>query len=128
MMTARLGPQACFGLSEANDHRPEWAWKPVRLSDKDYWQSETLIPNMRPLYLLPKPKQLAAQAGEPCLSGKLDLLQGPERIDFGWWDTTANGNREVARDYYIAKHRSGSLYWVYQHLDNPDWFLHGIFS
>ena len=128
MMTARLGPQACFGLSEANDHRPEWAWKPVRLSDKDYWQSETLIPNTRPLYLLPKPKQLAAQAGEPCLSGRLDLLQGPERIDFGWWDTTANGNREVARDYYIAKHQSGSLYWVYQHLDNPDWFLHGIFS
>ncbi|MFT7221703.1 MAG: protein ImuB [Candidatus Azotimanducaceae bacterium] len=128
MMTARLGPQACFGLSEANDHRPEWAWKPVRLAAKDYWQGASPLPNARPLYLLPKPKPLSSDAGEPCLSGKLGLLQGPERIDFGWWDTTNDNNRAVARDYYIARHKSGSLYWVYQHLDNPEWFLHGIFS
>lgn len=128
MMTARLGPQACFGLSEANDHRPEWAWKPVRLAAKDYWQSASPLPNARPLYLLPKPKPLSSDAGEPCLSGKLGLLQGPERIDFGWWDTTNDNNRAVARDYYIARHKSGSLYWVYQHIDNPEWFLHGIFS
>ncbi|MDA0272034.1 MAG: DNA polymerase Y family protein [Proteobacteria bacterium] len=123
MMTARLGPQACFGLSLANDHRPERAWKPVTLAAKDYWQGGNGDSNPRPLYLLPTPKALSTEAGTPCMSGKLELLQGPERIDFGWWDNDA-----VARDYYIAKHHTGSLYWIYQHLDNCRWYLHGIFS
>ncbi|MBT5154082.1 MAG: DNA polymerase Y family protein [Gammaproteobacteria bacterium] len=123
MMTARLGPQACFGLSLANDHRPERAWKPVTLAAKDYWQGGAKDSNPRPLYLLPTPKALPIEAGNPCMSGKLELLQGPERIDFGWWDNDA-----IARDYYIAKHQTGSLYWIYQHLDNSRWYLHGIFS
>lgn len=123
MMTARLGPQACFGLSLANDHRPERAWKPVTLAAKDYWQGKARDSNARPLYLLPTPKALSTEAGNPCMSGKLELLQGPERIDFGWWDNDA-----IARDYYIAKHQTGSLYWIYQHLDNSRWYLHGIFS
>jgi protein ImuB len=123
MMTARLGPQACFGLSQANDHRPERAWKPITLATKDYWLDETRDGNARPFYLLPAPRVLSIEAGSPCMSGKLELLQGPERIDFGWWD-----NDSVARDYYIAKHHSGSLYWIYQHLDNSRWYLHGIFS
>jgi len=123
MMTARLGAQACFGLSLANDHRPERAWKPVRLAAKDYWQGQAKDSNARPLYLLPTPKTLSIEAGIPCMSGKLELLQGPERIDFGWWDNDA-----IARDYYIAKHQTGSLYWIYQHLDNSRWYLHGIFS
>ena len=71
-----------------------------------------------------QPRRLClSEAGIPCMSGKLELLQGPERIDFGWWD-----NEAVARDYYIAKHHAGSLYWIYQHLDNSRWYLHGIFS
>jgi protein ImuB len=123
MMTARLGPGACFGLSLANDHRPERAWKPITLAAKDYWQDETQEDNARPLYLLPAPKTLSIEAGSPCISGKLELLQGPERIDFGWWDNDA-----VSRDYYIAKHHTGSLYWIYQNLDNSRWYLHGIFS
>lgn len=121
MMTARLGPQACFGLSLANDHRPEFAWKPVTMAAKDYWHDDQLQGNVRPLYLLPTPKILSSDA--PYLSGKLELLQGPERIDFGWWD-----NKGIARDYYIAQHPSGALYWIYQHLHDRSWHLHGIFS
>jgi protein ImuB len=123
MMTARLGPEACFGLSLANDHRPERAWKPITLAAKNYWQDKTGDGNTRPLYLLTDPKALSIEAGSPCMSGKLELLQGPERIDFGWWDNDA-----IARDYYIAKHHTGSLYWIYQNLDNSRWYLHGIFS
>jgi protein ImuB len=124
MMTARLGPQACFGLSRANDHRPENAWKPITLATKDYWRDEREEENARPLYLLPSPKALSAKSGEPYMSGKLELLQGPERIDFGWWDTT----KPAARDYFIARHQTGSLYWIFRHLDNSHWYLHGIFS
>ena len=120
MMTARLGPQACFGLSLANDHRPELAWRPVALNTKNYWHNESADSNPRPLYLLLNPSSLPQKHDQP---QKMTLLQGPERIDFGWWD-----NQEVGRDYFVARHESGALYWVYRSITNHDWFLHGIFG
>ena len=123
MLDARLGRQACFGLSLANDHRPEHAWKPVQLAHKDYWYPEQPEPNARPIFLLSAPKILRCEGNQPCMAGRLELLQGPERIDFGWWD-----NQNVARDYYISRHDCGALYWVFRHLDDNNWYLHGIFS
>ncbi|MBT4160890.1 MAG: DNA polymerase Y family protein [Gammaproteobacteria bacterium] len=122
MMTARLGPQACFGLSLANDHRPELAWKPVALHTRDYWHEESIGGNARPLYLLSKPTMISERNSRPFMSGELTLFQGPERIDFGWWD-----DHEINRDYFIARHECGALYWVYQ-TANSQWYLHGIFS
>ena len=123
-LSARLGQQACFGISLANDHRPEFSWKPISLAQKDYWQDDTK--ETRPVYLLNGAKLLSS---EYC--SKLELLQGPERIDFGWWD-----KNEISRDYYIARHPTGAIYWVYQQLHNNlysnsysnDWYVHGIFS
>lgn len=127
MMTARLGHRACFGLSLADDHRPERAWRPISLSQRDTTQAENEITNVRPVYLLAEPKRLAMQGGEPSFSekeaGKLECLLGPERIDAGWWDDQA-----VARDYYIARHPSGALYWIFRDLNDHVWHLHGIFS
>ncbi len=127
MITARLGPQACFGLSAANDHRPELAWKPVRIAANRHTEQQ-VESNARPLFLLPEPKRLSSAAGPsarkvPSLSGRLELLKGPERIDFGWWD-----DHHVARDYYVARHISGSVYWVFLNLKDDTWYLHGIFS
>ena len=42
--------------------------------------------------------------GAPYLNGKLDLLQGPERIDFGWWDRPSTSGEIITRDYYVAAH------------------------
>ena len=123
MMTTRLGRNACFGLSLANDHRPEQAWKSVSLQTKDYWSTDLSQDNVRPTYLLTKPRILEVKDNSPYLSGKLTLLQGPERIDFGWWD-----HEEINRDYYIAIHQCGALYWVYHQVANNQWYLHGIFS
>ena len=123
MMTARLGRDACFGLSLANDHRPELAWKPVSLQTRDYWTTDVSRDNARPAYLLSKPSTLKTKDNRPYLSGELTLLQGPERIDFGWWD-----HKEINRDYYVARHQSGALYWVYHQVANNQWYLHGIFS
>ncbi len=124
MFRARLGPQTCFGLSMANDHRPEKAWKTVRLNQKDYWFPENeKEENPRPLYLLNVLQELGTRNGSPFLGGQLELTRGPERIDFGWWD----GN-DSARDYYIARHPCGALYWVFNHLNTGKWYLHGIFS
>lgn len=122
-LRARLGPGTCFGLSLANDHRPEKAWKRVRLDHKEYWHpDEKESNNPRPLYLLSPARLLRENRGSPLLHGQLELLQGPERIDFGWWD------KNTPRDYYIARHNSGALYWVFNHLITGKWYLHGIFS
>lgn len=127
MFRARLGPQACFGLSEANDHRPEKAWKLVRPDVRDYWEPDTEPSGLlRPSLLLPKPKPLETYGGIPWLRGRLTLLQGPERIDFGWWDSHLNTRDDVARDYYVAKHESGTRFWVFQYHDR--WYLHGLFA
>ena len=126
MLTARLGPGKCFGLSEANDHRPEKAWKKIRPHEKNYWVSPQQKDLPRPSFLLPTPKALNVVDNMPCLAGKLELVKGPERIDFGWWDQPID--KPLARDYYVARQRDGGLLWVFKHLDAGRWYLHGIFS
>ena len=124
MLRARLGPNTCFGLSEANDHRPEKAWKPVRLNERDYWSSPALVlPDSRPFFLLPEPKPLNVVNNAPVLNGAMQMIRGPERIDFGWWD-----NNTSARDYFVCRQSCGSLYWVFKHMQSGKWFLHGVFS
>ncbi|MDG2071951.1 MAG: DNA polymerase Y family protein [Pseudomonadales bacterium] len=133
ILNARLGQDACFGLSLANDHRPEKAWKPVQQGSLELGDAED---NHRPLFLLPQPRALSSHNGKPEFSGDLLLLQGPERIDCGWWDTP------IARDYYVARHPAGALYWIFQERPRKPsqalsqelpqkeqpWFLHGVFS
>lgn len=128
MLYARLGSGTCFGLSLANDHRPEKAWRFVRMGQKDH---KSALPNLkeppipRPVFLLNTPRPLAVIEGKPCLGGHLELIRGPERIDFGWWDE-ATMAQPLTRDYYIARKRSGALCWVFNHAGR--WYLHGIFS
>lgn len=157
-LRTRLGPGSCYGLSAANDHRPEKAWKPVRLDQKDYWQpnrvgiASTPEP-ARPMMLLSQPKLLPATC-EFSSAGKisdkasvkppfqpssfhsssrgskhqLTLLKGPERIDFGWWDEE-DLNKVITRDYYVATiDNQGSLLWIFQYSNDKRWYLHGIFS
>ncbi len=126
MLRARLGPGRCFGLSEANDHRPEKAWKKIRLHQKDYWISPQQDDLPRPSFLLPTPKSLNVIDNTPCLAGRLTLIRGPERIDFGWWDQPID--KPLTRDYYIARQKDGGLVWVFHHLATGRWYLHGIFS
>ena len=52
------------------------------------------------------------------------MLQGPERIESGWWS-----GDDVCRDYYIAVDGKGSQLWVFKDLKSQDrWFLHGLFA
>ena len=159
LLSTRLGPDACFGLSTANDHRPEMAWRrllPGQIAQQNSADKGGETANQRPLFLLTPPRVLRVIDGAPYLDGKLDvkldgkldgklqgkleLLQGPERIDFGWWDRPAI-DEIITRDYYVATQTdNGGLFWIFhyggEHL--PDevrnnsrhgkWYLHGIFS
>jgi protein ImuB len=87
----------------------------------------------RPLWLLPSPEPLEQQRGRPCRCGPLELLQGPERIESGWWD-----GADISRDYYRARDSRGALLWIYRVFPGQlparsshgahRWFLHGIFG
>lgn len=122
-LRARLGEAAVRGLSLTADHRPERAW---------HWQApgkvpahEPARPPPRPLWLLPQPAALALDEWRhPRFEGPLELLDGPERIETGWWD-----GDDIERDYFVARNPRGMTLWVYRERRVPrTWFLHGLFG
>jgi protein ImuB len=91
-----------------------------RRSGQGYFASRS----RRPLWLLPKPRQLNERDGLPRRRGALRLLSAAERIESGWWD-----GAEVARDYYTAVDSRGARLWVFREREPPhQWFLHGVFG
>ncbi len=119
-LEARLGARAVQGLAVVGDWRPERAWRRARPGE----QSPGAGRVQRPLWLLAAPRVLAVSGDRPCLNGPLDLAQGPERIESGWWD-----GHEVARDYFVARSRAGQILWVFRERGDPGrWFLHGLFG
>src|SRR5690606_12935656 len=78
----------------------------------------------RPLWLSPAPEPLRSVAGRPALGGgMLRLIEGPERIESGWWD-----GGDVARDYFVAAGPSGERLWVFRDRADGRWYLHGRFG
>ena len=128
-LSARLGSDRVFGITIADDHRPE------RNSGTDpgFRFSHRLrvqpgkpgsVPGLRPAWLLNRPQKLITQEGAPVLQGALDLIAGPERIEAGWWD-----GEEVSRDYYVASNPRGETFWVFrEHHGAQSWYLHGVFA
>ncbi|MFK7734129.1 MAG: DNA polymerase Y family protein [Pseudomonadales bacterium] len=126
-LQARLGQGTVYCIDCEPQHLPEQASKAtsVRLpgakSKPPLNECSTPFP-ARPAWLLREPARI--QQREHCLywRGKLDLLQGPERIETAWW------NAPQQRDYYIAEHEEGCLYWVYQDIPSKAWYVQGLFS
>jgi protein ImuB len=116
-LRARLGDAAVYGVCLIPEHRPEAAWRRVhelRLSSAAGIDEQLLDPRLpRPVWLLNEPLPLP----QP------QILQGPERIESGWWD-----GKGVARDYYIACHSQGVRLWVFQERQSKRWYVHGIFA
>jgi protein ImuB len=81
----------------------------------------------RPVWLLPHPEALAERNGLPRRRGALKLLEGPERIETGWWSRGDVG--DITRDYYVARDAQGVRLWVFREHKAPrGWFLHGVFG
>jgi protein ImuB len=120
-LRARLGEEAVYGVCLIPEHRPEAAWKRVHelparapltaAAKMDGESIEQKLP--RPVWLLNEPLSLP----------KPEILQGPERIESGWWD-----GKGVARDYYIARHSLGMRLWVFQERQSKRWYVHGVFA
>ena len=70
----------------------------------------------RPLWLLDPPRPANAKG--------FKLLDGPERIDVGWWEDDA---RALEWDYFVAVAKTGARRWLYRDREQR-WYLHGYFS
>jgi len=128
-LRARLGEEAVYGVCLIAEHRPEAAWRRVHelhLTAAARVAEEISDQLPRPVWLLNEPLPLP----------KPEILQGPERIESGWWD-----GKGVARDYYIARQPAGrppgegqdgpghgARLWVFQERRSKRWYVHGVFA
>ncbi len=82
-----------------------------------------MSPGCRPLWLLAEPRLLDG-LDWPQYEGRLEIEDGPERIESGWWD-----GRDVRRDYYVARTTDGVRLWVFrERRTDGRWFMHGVFG
>ena len=115
-LCARVGSDRVFGIAIGDDHRPEKNAKTADLRHSCEGRNPA-TPAARPVWLLNRPRKLAAQ--DP-----FALIAGPERIESGWWD-----GHEVRRDYYVAANAQGETYWIFrEHRGEQGWYLHGVFA
>jgi len=126
-LVARIGEQSVHAMMMVADHRPHYAWRAQSiLSD---WAGSTLPDErwriQRPLWMLPEPTLLPLESGYPLYQGcRLRLLDGPERLETGWWDEDG-----ISRDYYTAVNPAGMRLWVFRNRHRPaGWYLHGYFG
>lgn len=111
-LAARIGIDNLRGITPCPDHRPEKAW---RWTEPGVTVTPTACPP-RPAWLLPEPR--------PCRVERLRLLDGPERIESGWWD-----GDDCRRDYWTAHDRHGNRLWVFrEYKPRRGWFVHGLFG
>jgi protein ImuB len=129
-LRARLGTQAVHGIRLVPGHRPESAWEigdillfrgearnSLFFPSREKRDCSVLPPGKgecpqfppqfpdapsRPLWLLAEPLLLEG-VERPRYQDWLELEEGPERIESGWWD-----GRDVRRDYYVARSPAGA--------------------
>ena len=84
-----------------------------------------------PSWLLPSPKRLLVQQGQPQYQGALELLTGPHRLEAGWLEAADC----ALRDYFVARSTHAGLLWVYRERlagsggqSSAHWYLHGLFA
>ena len=142
-LSARIGDESVHGITTVAEHRPQYAWRRQDVcgdvphcanvpghragheSLLDELQRNNSLVLRRPLWMLREPRLLATEEGLPVCEGILQLLDGPERLETGWWDDDG-----IARDYFVACNPRGVHLWVYRDRngDKHSWYLHGMFG
>ncbi len=122
LLVARLGRENVLHPSPVADHRPETAnrWVPnnAPAGPARYAPGVT-----RPCWLLESPIALSTRGHRPYYGAPLRIVQGPERIEDGWWSGL------IVRDYFVAEAPDGARYWLFRARGEASgWFLHGLFG
>ncbi len=122
-LSARLGKDALHGIACRQEHIPELAWQPLPCTQTQPVSAPLpTVTKLRPLWLLPQPAPVQQRQEKLYWQGQLTLLRGPERIDSHWWQSP-----RIQRDYFVARHEQGGLYWLFRDLATRRWFVHGLF-
>lgn len=125
-LIARIGEQSVHSMAMVAEHRPEYAWRTQSpLSERSASTLAAGQHRKRPLWMLPEPALLSVDSGYPLHRGcRLTFLDGPERLETGWWDDDS-----ISRDYYTAVDAVGMHLWVFRNRrQTPSWYLHGFFG
>ncbi|MDJ0813268.1 MAG: DNA polymerase Y family protein [Woeseiaceae bacterium] len=125
-LMARVGRQSVAGVATVAEHRPQLAWRARNLLQEKTLGEVSMARGklQRPLWMLPEPARLNVDDGYPLHQGRLRILDGPERLETGWWDEDS-----IARDYYTAINPRGMRLWVFRTRSrDADWYLHGFFG
>ena len=109
-LRAKLGNKEVKQLGYHDDYRPENISK--YCSELKQSTPKHPIHVDRPGLILPKPRPL---------SDKVKILNGPERIVSGWWDSAP-----IERDYFLAQNAKGQQLWLFRTPEDT-WFIHGYF-
>jgi protein ImuB len=117
-LRARLGEDSIQALGLVADYRPECGWCPMapeqaQRAGAQRTDADPQSPS-RPCWLLPEPI---------CIEAPDTLLQGPERIESGWWD-----GADASRDYYLARTGAGAQIWVFHDRRAGQWYLQGLWA
>ncbi|MDT8408778.1 MAG: DNA polymerase Y family protein [Wenzhouxiangellaceae bacterium] len=111
-LRARVGDDGLCSITPCPDHRPEKAWKWSAPGTTDAGCETPPRPN----WLLQQPR--------PCRVEHFSLIDGPERIEAGWWD-----GHDCRRDYWTARDRHGNKLWIFrEYKPRTGWFVHGLFG
>ncbi|TQV77311.1 DNA polymerase Y family protein [Aliikangiella marina] len=134
---AKLGSDSCYSLQQQTEHVPELAYRQVKeIANSSYVsksksnEQETTMNQYalgeenhnRPSWLLEKPKPIHFNQQKLIWQGELTIISTQERITSYWW------KKKIARDYYLAEHEDGIIYWVFYDQVKQQWFLHGIYG
>ena len=122
IILARIGHDRVLAPQPVADHRPEVAnrWGPANAA---FVAGQVVDGVTRPCWLLEKPLLLSVRKHRPWYGSPLHIVQGPERIEDGWWEGAA------LRDYFVAEDASGVRYWLFrERYTQWRWFLHGVFG
>jgi len=122
-LSLRLGRDAIYTIQPRDGHLPEFNWRLMSAGDHQHATTTTTPVGSRPLWLLPTPQPLRAHNGTVYNKRALKILNGPERIESGWWESVGS-----IRDYYIAIEDDGALCWIYKDNVQAQWYLHGYFG
>ena len=134
---AHLGRQAVYQLKLESEHIPEQqtarvlpfstqSETPARLAKLPAHSEKFKVRGPRPCWLFKRPHRIKRHGSQlfwrQSDSGKLNLVQGPERIEGHWWKNPS------IRDYFIAEREDHVRYWVYHDWQNDHWYAQGVFA
>ncbi len=137
---ARLGVKSCYHLQQKMEQAPELASQKITHTPPANIYSNKIASNTdkreehqknnaihrhntcRPSWLFKAPKPIHFNQGKFLWHGELKIISSQERITQHWW------KKKIARDYFIAEHDNGTLYWMFFDHIEQHWYLHGIFS